>query len=104
MASKSKARKAKTDKDGRKPPLRSSGVSDTSLSELGNTSVGYSGVSEDRVRALIQESMTGFSVQLSSSMEQSFGKMHELIDKKLGEILHVRQDVSNPSINKHYSE
>ena len=99
LASKSKARKAKSEKDTKKPSGRSSGVSDASLSESGNVSVGHAGVSEDRVRALIQESMTGFSVQLSTSMEQSFGNMHDLIDKKLGEILQVRQDVSNPSIS-----
>ena len=61
-----------------------------------------SGVSEDRVRYLIQESLAGFAQSFSSSMEESFSNMHELIlSTRAGNV--SGQDVSNQSFSENPS-
>ena len=57
------------------------------------------GISEVRVKALISESLVQLSSSFSSSMQESFARIDNLISLRLGEV-NVSQDVSNNSFSE----
>ena len=94
LVSKSKARKQRKDKESEKPPSHSSLVLDQVDQANGNArDHPSSGVSEDRVKAIVAESMSVLTGTLHASLAESFSNMEKLIaDRDSGRN-------SNPSVS-----
>ena len=96
--SKSKSRK---ESDTEKPSDSSSGGAGVNHPGQGDRTGVEKGLSEERVFAMIRESMAGLTSEFSQSMQESYSNIVEMVDNKINSSRQdsSRQDVINPSVS-----
>ena len=99
LVSKSKYKKSHKDTSGKSPCKSSISQVQGDPSITDDSILLGMNISEDRVKTLIAESFAQLSSSFSSSMQESFARIDNLISLRLSEV-NVSQDVSNHSFSK----